>query len=179
MGNVRLYGSTSGYTELAPPAVAGDNVLTLPSGTGTLATTADVGGKILQVVMGSTSTVVVSSSSTYADTGLEATITPTSATSKILVLVSQNGIEKRTNNTYLGIRLLRGETGILSLGNVAYNVGTTPNNIGGLPISYLDSPATTSAVTYKTEFNSLLNLENTFVQQASSTSTIILMEVGA
>ena len=37
MGNVRLYGATSGYTELAPPAVAGDNVLTLPSGVGTLA----------------------------------------------------------------------------------------------------------------------------------------------
>jgi len=42
MGNVRLYGSTSGYTELAPPAIAPDGVLTLPSGTGTLATEASV-----------------------------------------------------------------------------------------------------------------------------------------
>jgi hypothetical protein len=42
MGNVRLYGSTSGYTELAPPAVAPDGVLSLPSGTGTLATQAYV-----------------------------------------------------------------------------------------------------------------------------------------
>ena len=47
MGNIRLYGSTSGYTELAPPAVAPDGVLSLPSGTGTLATTADSG---LQIV---------------------------------------------------------------------------------------------------------------------------------
>jgi hypothetical protein len=38
MGNVRLYGATSGYTELAPPAVAPDGVLSLPSGTGTIAT---------------------------------------------------------------------------------------------------------------------------------------------
>ena len=37
MGNVRLYGATSGYTELAPPAVAPDGVLSLPSGTGTIA----------------------------------------------------------------------------------------------------------------------------------------------
>jgi hypothetical protein len=37
MGNIRLYGSTSGYTELAPPAVAPDGVLSLPSGTGTIA----------------------------------------------------------------------------------------------------------------------------------------------
>jgi hypothetical protein len=42
MGNIRLYGSTSGYTELAPPAVAPDGVLALPSGTGTLATQAYV-----------------------------------------------------------------------------------------------------------------------------------------
>lgn len=37
MGNIRLYGSTSGYTELAPPAVAPDGVLSLPSGVGTIA----------------------------------------------------------------------------------------------------------------------------------------------
>jgi hypothetical protein len=43
MGNIRLYGSTSGYTELAPPAVAPDGVLSLPSGTGTIATTTDQG----------------------------------------------------------------------------------------------------------------------------------------
>ena len=42
MGNVRLYGSTSGYTELAPPAIAPDGVLSLPTGTGTLATAASV-----------------------------------------------------------------------------------------------------------------------------------------
>lgn len=43
MGNIRLYGSTSGYTELAPPAVAPDGVLSLPTGTGTLATQASIG----------------------------------------------------------------------------------------------------------------------------------------
>jgi hypothetical protein len=47
MGNIRLYGSTSGYTELAPPAVAPDGVLSLPSGTGTIAKTTDSG---LQIV---------------------------------------------------------------------------------------------------------------------------------
>ena len=43
MGNVRVYGATSGYTELAPPAVAPDGVLSLPSGTGTIAKTTDQG----------------------------------------------------------------------------------------------------------------------------------------
>ena len=43
MGNVRLYGATSGYTELAPPAVAPDGVLSLPTGTGTIAKTTDQG----------------------------------------------------------------------------------------------------------------------------------------
>lgn len=38
MGNIRLFGATSGFTELAPPAVAPDGVLSLPTGTGTVAT---------------------------------------------------------------------------------------------------------------------------------------------
>jgi len=77
MGNVRLYGSTSGYTELAPPAVAPDGVLSLPSGTGTLATLAVVaaGGKVLQVVGGSTTTPTSTTSTSFVPTTLSATIT--------------------------------------------------------------------------------------------------------
>ena len=56
------------------------------------------GGKVLQVVSANYSTETASSSSTLADTGTTATITPTSATSKILVLVAQTGIQKQTNN---------------------------------------------------------------------------------
>ena len=113
------------------------------------------GGKILQVVYASNSTEATSSTSTFADTGLTATITPSSSTSKVLVFVSHNGIGKFSSSTQSQFRLLRGSTAILNFEAFAgHNAGSGANFIGGVSASYLDSPATTSAQTYKTQFNS-------------------------
>ena len=57
------------------------------------------GGKVLQVVSANTSTETASTSSTFADTNLSATITPTSATSTILVLVNQTGLGKQISGS--------------------------------------------------------------------------------
>ena len=84
MSPLRLNGSTSGYSQLDAPAIAGDQTFTLP-GTGGTIDRLNRAGNILQVVNGTYSTQTTSSSSTPADTGLTATITPTSASSKILV----------------------------------------------------------------------------------------------
>ena len=75
MGNVRLYGSTSGYTELAPPAVAPDGVLSLPSGTGTLLTAE--GGKVLSVNSVTSAATFSTSSTSFVDvTSMSITLTP-------------------------------------------------------------------------------------------------------
>jgi hypothetical protein len=138
------------------------------------------GGKVLQVIYGSTSTQTANSTSTYADTTLSASITPSSATSKVLVLVSQNGVSK-DNNTGVQLRLLRGATTIL---NFAGSVGFQ-NASGRLDAAascaYLDEPATTSSTTYKTQFASRTNIASAQVQVtgADDTSTIILLEIGA
>jgi len=85
MGNVRLYGSTSGYTELAPPAVAPDGVLSLPSGVGTLLTAE--GGKVLQIVRATDTTARTTTSTSFVDvTGMAVTITPTAATSRVIIV---------------------------------------------------------------------------------------------
>jgi hypothetical protein len=138
----------------------------------------------LQVVMGTHDTQVTSSSSTFADTGLTASITPTSTTSKVLVFVNQNGISKATNDTYLQVRLLRGATNIIDIeryGGVSGN--TNEHGIGSISTSFLDTPATTSSTTYKTQFASQGNNAVVRVQTGSggvnSKSTIILMEIGA
>jgi hypothetical protein len=138
------------------------------------------GGKVLQVIYGSTSTQTSNSTSTYADTTLSATITPSSATSKVLVLVSQNGVSK-DNNTGVQLRLLRGATSILVFaGSVGFQ-----NASGRLDAAascgYLDSPATTSATTYKTQFASRTNIASAQVQVtgADDTSTMLLLEIGA
>jgi len=138
------------------------------------------GGKVLQVVNATYSTLATNSTSTYADTGLTATITPSSATSKVLVFVSQTGCAKTTNNTYLLLRLVRTATTLIAFEmNGGYNAGTTANYFGSCSTTYLDSPSTTSATTYKTTFASDSNSADARVQAGGSTSTITLLEIGA
>jgi hypothetical protein len=139
------------------------------------------GGKVLQVVNATTSTSTSNSTTTFADTTLTATITPTLASSKILVLVSQNGVLKsNAAATWLELRLLRGATVIADLETRAGSneSGSTNNGIGSISTNYLDTPATTSATTYKTQFRTGTS-GNVSVQIVSSVSTITLLEIGA
>jgi hypothetical protein len=145
------------------------------------------GGKVLQVVSATYATEVSSSSSTYADTGLTATITPTLNTSQILVLVSQNGVLKTAGNSVNRVRLqlLRGATTILKMGDsTAFTNTAIDNQIGTVSSTYLDSPATTSATTYKTQIASGNNTAGVRAQHyyddsAAAVSTITLLEIGA
>jgi hypothetical protein len=138
------------------------------------------GGKVLQVVYAGTSTAVTSSTNTYVDTGLTATITPSSATSKVLVLGTLNGCIKVGSNTSVQIKWLRGATDIARPSDYAAFTGDTSNNdIGSVTIGYLDSPATTSATTYKAQFNSFNGSSYVQVQDNGVLSTLVLMEIGA
>jgi hypothetical protein len=183
MSPLRLNGSTSGFSQLDAPAIAGDQTFTLP-GTGGTIDRLNRAGNILQVVNGQTSTIVTNATSTFADTTLTATITPTSASSKIFILVSQSGVAKLTNNTSVSLRLLRNSTSILQFVDSAGSTNSTAyNEVGGASACYLDSPATTSAVTYKTQFASAANTATVVVQNYFASplcnSTITLLEVAA
>ena len=141
------------------------------------------GGKVLQVVNASTTTQVTNTTSTYVDTNLTATITPTLNTSKVLVLVSQNGVGKNNGDSANGccIQLLRTATVLSLITNAGWTGAVGHNNVGGISITYLDSPATTSATTYKTNFKNISNTNGAVVQWAGETtqSTITLIEIGA
>jgi hypothetical protein len=185
MSPIRLTGSTSGYSQLDAPAIAGDQTFTLPTTGGTL-DRINRAGNILQVVNATYSTETTSSSSTFADTGLTATITPTSASSKILVLINQAGCGKSSQTQAQGfaLRLLRGSTPIASLEALAGYTNTTVfNYFGASSMCYLDSPATIAATTYKTQFAATANAALVYVQLANggnlATSTITLIEVAA
>lgn len=139
------------------------------------------GGKVLQVVQGTTTTATTNATNVYADTNLTATITPTLATSKVLVLVSQNGVAKRSGNagTAVVLKLLRGATDIALIGGyTGWTNASDENTIGSASIDYLDAPATTSATTYKTQFKNDVNTTSVQVQQNSEVSTITLLEIG-
>jgi len=191
--SIVLVGSTSGSVTLQEPAVAGTTVLDLPATSGTILTTGSSGqsipkaalptGSVLQVVQGSFSTETTSSSSTFADTGLSASITPTSSSSKILVLVSIGGIGKGAANTSIGLKLFRGSTDLGLFTSLAgYTNTTTTNYSTTANVNYLDSPATTSSTTYKIQFNSQNNVSNVIINNGgygTTTSYITLMEIAA
>ena len=135
-------------------------------------------GSVLQVVQGTTTTQVSTTGITLIDTGLTATITPTSASSKILVMVDQSSVGKANADERVKIVLLRNSTQIATLTELAaYNAAAQNNDIGSVTISYLDSPATTSATTYKTQFSTINGNGSAIVQWNPSTSTITLMEI--
>jgi hypothetical protein len=134
--------------------------------------------KVVQIVYGSTGSEKVSSSSTYVDSNLTATITPTSASNKILVMVTHGSNQKETNNTAMGIRLFRGATQIAQIiASGGKNAASDRQEFGSVATNVLDEPATTSATTYKTQFNSQGNNAQVIVQLDGTLSTMILMEV--
>jgi hypothetical protein len=164
-------------------------VLTVAGGVPSWATPA-ASGKVLQVVSNTYSTQTDIQSTTMTDTGLSATITPTSATSKILVLITQNF------NNYVSAggrnaayQIVRGSTAINVIGTGGYEFSaddssTTVNgrNFRGVhSVVYMDSPATTSATTYKTQGKVFSTANAALLQFAtnSTTNSIILMEIGA
>jgi len=115
---------------------------------------------VVQVLQGELLTQTTSSSNTYADIVTQ-TITPKFATSKILIQCSAIGNAQGNNAVYL--KLFRDTTEIGSgTGGGYYNVIgaiTTPTHssgdgfdVKGISIQYLDSPNTTSSVTYKLQF---------------------------
>jgi hypothetical protein len=140
-------------------------------------------GSVLQVIYATYGTTTSNSTNTYADTNLTATITPKFSTSKILVLINQNGISKYNGNSenQVAIQLLRGASVLVQFEKVAgYNNINNYNMVGSSSCNYLDSPATTSATTYKTQFkNSGGNFASVYVQEGNSVSDITLMEIAA
>jgi hypothetical protein len=165
------------------PVGANGTVLTADSTvspTGLKWATPSGGGKVLQVLMATDSSWTQSATNTFVDTGLSLAITPSSATSKVLAFVSQSGTGKANNQTWGEFILLRGATTIITFEDRAgENGGSATNDVATTSTVYLDTPATTSATTYKTQFRSGNNLSRAEAGVASSTSTLVLMEIGA
>jgi hypothetical protein len=173
--------SSSGSTPARLGIGTTGQVLTVSGGLPTWATPAGGGGKVLQVIQGTSTAYGSSTSSSYADTGLTATITPSSSSSRILAIVSQH-ISAQGNGSAHGmvaIRLVRGATQIQEMN---YNCGLVSNSFTlGVPaaLQYLDSPATTSATTYKTQFMRPTGSGEAQVNNGSNPATIVLIEIGA
>jgi hypothetical protein len=133
---------------------------------------------IVQIVEGTYSTQTSSSSGSFADTGLTASITPKATANKILILVQHTANFKTSasSDASMQIQLVRGATN-LNTQKWGYTNNSAVDQIGGLHFSYLDSPNTTSSTTYKTQFLSEGSRASVQVQQGNTTSRILLIEV--
>jgi hypothetical protein len=133
----------------------------------------------LQVIQGTATSDISNSTTTYADTTLSATITPSSASSKVLVFVTQNATKTAGDSqNAIYLRLMRNATQVVET-NLYLYTNSTLLQIAGIPINYLDTPATTSAVTYKTQYKNFNASSAVVVQGNSAPSVMILMEIGA
>lgn len=138
--------------------------------------------RVLQVVSVAYGVAAQNNTNVYANTGLSATITPSSTSNKILIITNQSGCGKLVGNaaSHMYLRLLRGSTEISLLDSGGgYTNSSIDNLFGSIASAYLDSPSTTSATTYKTEFRNNVNANGVVVQVNSSVSTMTLMEISA
>ena len=173
-----LVGTSGAVTGARLAKGSSGNVLTMADGNDIgWAAASSGGGKILQVVYGVDTSATSSTSSTMADTGLTASITPADDDNKILVLVSHNGVGKVTSNTRCHTQLLRDSTTIAVENSQGYTADTGTIYTGSSSWSVLDDPQTDSEIVYKTQFMSQGDSGTVYVGLNSSTSTIVLLEV--
>ena len=189
-GSVALKGpaSTTGNAavSLTLPQNDGDSDQVLSTnGSGALSWVAAAGGKLLNLVTASSTTVNQnpSANDTWTDVAPTATITTTAANSKILVFASTGMIAKQTYST--GVKLLRGSTGIMEwwyyTSDASEWMPITANYV------YVDSPSTTSATTYKFQIyadNNYDKLDWNYNSSSHSTASlnkceVYLLEIGA
>jgi hypothetical protein len=171
----RLAVGTNGYVLTADSTTA----------TGLKWAAAAAGGKVLQIVEASYSTEVNTTSTSYSDLGLSASITPSAASSKVFVMGVLNA-GKTGTDTQTGVlaKLLRGSTDINQVLSWAFYTNSNVNfRANMIPFMYLDSPGTTSSTTYKIQVASSASGSNVLFNWTGggsvAPSRIFLLEIGA
>lgn len=182
------YASSTANTNTRLPIGTSGQVLTVSGGVPAW-TTAAGGGKVLQVVQQVYTTNTTVASTTFTDSGLTLSITPSSSTSKIMVLVSiQFGYYRGNNAAGGSLNIMRGATQVLETNGMRVYVNNNANNAAAnsamQSLVYLDSPATTSSTTYKIQMKSESTAQSAFCEingddYGTATSTLTLMEIGA
>lgn len=129
-------------------------------------------GHVIQVVEGAFSTQTDVSSTSYVDSGLSVEITPKSSTSKIYVVTNVACFNNGTG--FIGVQIVRGSTAIL---NQYYGSGYVDNTSNIVALTKLDSPATTSAITYKVQIRQTGFTGTPRINQQAGGSRITVMEI--
>lgn len=135
-------------------------------------------GSVIQVVTASYNSQTSTTSTSYSSTGFSASITPQFSTSKILILLNMKP-GTVANGAAVLYQIWRGGSSIYQFGvNTAYlNVSGLAEFHSSTSGCYLDSPASTSSVTYTIYFASLNSGQTAINNVNADISTITLMEI--
>ena len=171
--------STLTVKELSHPAgevikIAAGKTLDLKSqGTTTLPT-----GSVLQVQYMTHNTAVSSTSASFSDTGITVNITPSSTSSKVMILTTIGGCGKAAaGNPYLRLQIVTGGGATHRFeGEGGYNASGGVQSFGACAGQYLDSPNSTSAVNYKIQMSTAGGGTSSF-NNSSTYSSITVMEI--
>lgn len=192
MSKVSLAGNASGtgIFTIASPNSNTDRTLTLPDNTGTLLSSSAQGipksalptGSVLQVVQATYNAITSTTSASYVSAGLAASITPTSSSSKILILTSVPFYCQVTSGQNT-MTIYRGATDLSIAGGAQRGFGQAYSNAGQMQsvfsACYLDSPATTSLTTYTLYMSSTNAAGTVGICSNNTTATMTLLEVAA
>jgi hypothetical protein len=138
-------------------------------------------GSVLQVVSASITGENATSSTTFTSAFLSASITPTSATSKVLAIVNgaSFGVSGNAEGFFTidrsGTNLGNGTGG---LGRVWNQASSNFTFVPGI-LMVLDSPATTSSITYTVQYRQTNAAQNVYIGGGAGKSSIVLMEIAA
>jgi hypothetical protein len=142
------------------------------------------GGKILQVVNATHSTQVLVSSTTYGATGLTASITPSATSSKVFVIISNpmyawNENQLTTDSGGALSKLYRDGSEVFDFYQFGYNDNASVQRFMRMnaTLTYMDSPATTSSVSYEQYIASYGTSYSVYSCKDNMTASITLMEV--
>jgi len=145
------------------------------------ATPASGGGKLLQVVQASYAGQISSATGVYADTGLTATTGALATTGSRVKIDLSMYVSPRSNVAGNGVmlQLLRGSTVLTEITHDAGYNGQAQENRMNVGFSYVDSPGTTSATTYKVQYANAQTATGVYFSVANTPCYIILSEIGA
>ena len=139
------------------------------------------GGGVIQVVSASTTSDFYTNSTSYVDiTGLTVNITPKFSTSKIYVTMQGGRFGMYSNASYYSnVQLVRDST-VLTYGQPSDRGSNSNGNACGQgALSFLDSPATTSQITYKAQVKSSSSSGTVYPTNSGTGLTIVAMEISA
>jgi hypothetical protein len=134
--------------------------------------------RVLQVIEGTVSTQVVTTSTSYVTTNLTASITPSATSSKVLVLVNLPVGKDSSGSGGINTALFRGTVAGTNLAETLLFAGANSTYMMST-YSFLDSPNTTSATAYTVGIKSGSVLTSVYGNADNKRSSIILMEISA